>query len=72
MKMYLLVFARPTICTHVFSSSSSAKALADRILIRPVVLRELLVHDRDARRVDVVVDAEVAALEEASCPIVSK
>ena len=57
MKMYLLVFATPTICDPRVVSRRQAKPLADRILIRPVVLRELLVHDGDARRVGVVVVA---------------
>ena len=57
MKMYLLVFATPTISTQVLVAVDQPEALADRILVRPVVLRELLVDDRDARRVGVVVAA---------------
>ena len=57
MKMYLLIFASPTTSTGFFMSIHGPKPLADRILIRPVVLRELLVDDRDLRRIRIVVDA---------------
>ena len=65
MKMYLLVFASPTISTHVLLGVVQSKALAERILIRPVVLGELLVDDGDARRVDGILDAEVRVPREA-------
>ena len=45
-----------------------AKALADRILVRPVVLRELLVDDGDARRVGGIGRAERRGPEESAGP----
>ena len=44
MKMYLLVFARPTISTQAPSLAVQSKPLTHGILTGPVVLRENLVH----------------------------
>ena len=48
-----------------------SKPLADRILTWPVMPGELLVDDGDARRVDGIIDPEVASLRMVSA-IVSK
>ena len=63
MKLYLLVFATPTISTHGPRCRSQTKTLADGILTGPVALRELLVDDRHPRRVGRIGRAEPASLQ---------
>jgi hypothetical protein len=40
-----------------------SKTLAERILVRPVVLGEVLVHDRDAGRGDGILGAKIPSRE---------